>query len=240
MIVHGMIRHRRRLKRSWWIASVLLACAIPSLVAASTVPGAMRSQIRHPATRGTMLARRMASALAHQGRIEVRGSLGGPGTQVIQFLVRYQASGREFLQETGGVWDEVQIGRRRMGAVESVSLGRRLYSSTDGKHWTTGSRLIPASPLDAISINPVMAPCCVSGTTADAQVMHARSQRSRFGPVYALDYIATSATASIKGTLLLDRRTYLPRQYTEYSDAPRLRGRFTLTFGGRFTIQAPH
>ena len=239
MIGHQVIRRSNRLKLSSHAAALLLACAVPSVAAASTPVGGTHLGSRRPTTRAMALAQRMEFALLRQGHIEVRGSLRAPGGQVVQFLVRYQAAGREFLQETGGVWNEVEIGKRRLRAVESVSLGRRLYSSTDGTHWTAGSRLVPASALDAISINPVMAPCCVSGTTADAQVMNARSLHSQFGPVYALDYIATSPTASIKGTLLVDQRTYLPRKYTEYSDSPRLRGQFTLTFGGKFTIRAP-
>jgi hypothetical protein len=181
----------------------------------------------------------MATALLRQKRIEVKGRLDGPGRQTIQYLVRYQAGAREYLQETGGVWDEVEIKGQRSRGLRAVSVGKQLYSSTDGKHWIRGSRLTPPSALDTISINPAMAPCCVPGRTAAAQVTNAGLRSSPFGRVYALDYIATSSSASIKGTMLVDARSFLPRRYTEYSRTPAMSGAFDLTYGGNFNIDAP-
>jgi len=57
--------------------------------------------------------------------------------------------------------------------------------------------------------------------------------------VYALDYVTTSNSGSIKGTLLVDARSFLPRQYTEYSRTPAMSGSFVLTYGGAFNIAAP-
>jgi hypothetical protein len=190
-------------------------------------------------TRGAVLAQKMAAALSRQSRIEVRGQLNGPGRQTVQYLVRYQAQAREYLQETGGMWNQVQVGNKRLNGLRAVSVGRRLYSSTDGRHWMRGSRLVPPSALDTISINPVMAPCCLPGKTAAAQVTNAGLRASRFGRVYALDYIATSSSASIKGTLLIDARSFLPRRYTEYSQTPAISGTFNLTYGGVFQINPP-
>jgi hypothetical protein len=190
-------------------------------------------------TWGVVLAQRMAAALSRQSHIQVEGRLVGPGRQTVQYLVRYQAKAREYLQETGSMWNQVQVGNQRLRGLRAVSVGKRLYSSTDGKHWMRGSRLVPPSALDTISINPVMAPCCVPGKTAAAQVTNSGLRSSPFGRVYALDYTTTSASASIKGTLLIDARSFLPRRYTEYSRTPAISGTFVLTYGGAFSISAP-
>lgn len=217
-----------------------LVLVSPSIGSASPAGRQLNSHHARPGiSRGAVLARRMVSALSHQSHIEVKGHLDGPGRQTVQYLVRYQADAREYLQETGGMWNQVQIGNRRLQGLRTVSVGKRLYSSTDGKHWMRGSRLVPPSALDTISINPVMSPCCVPGKTAAAQVTNGVLRTSRFGKVYALDYITTSTNSSIKGTLLIDARTFLPRRYTEFSQTPAIKGAFVLTYGGSFRINAP-
>jgi hypothetical protein len=219
---------------------VSLALFTPSLAsAAPTGRGANPRSTGTGAMRGAILAQRMATALGRQSHVEVKGQLSGPGRQTVQYLVRYQAQGREYLQETGAMWNQVQVGKKRLSGLRAVSVGKRLYSSTDGKHWLRGSRLVPPSALDTISISPVMAPCCVPGKTAAAQVTNGGLRASPFGRVYALNYIATSSIASIKGTLLIDARSFLPRRYTEYSQTPPISGTFVLRYGGAFQINAP-
>jgi hypothetical protein len=46
-------------------------------------------------------------------------------------------------------------------------------------------------------------------------------------------------TATIRGTVIVDTRSYLPLEYTETSRAPALTGTFTLSYGGTFTINEP-
>src|SRR5947209_11569142 len=152
--------------------------------------------------RGATLAHRMTSALYRQGRIEVRGHLDGPGRQSVKYLVRYQAKGREYMQETGGMWTQVQVGHERLEGLRAIAVGKTLYTSTDGSHWMRGARLNPPSALDTLSINPAMAPCCVPGKTASTQVTNLGVRSSSFGKVYALGYRTTSINASIVGTLL--------------------------------------
>lgn len=222
------------------VVIVSLALFAPSLVsAAPAVRGAEARATGSSSLRGAVLAQRMAAALIRQSRIEVRGQLSGPGRQTVQYLVRYQAQGREYLRETGALWNQVQVGHKRLNGLRAVSVGKRLYSSTDGKHWLRGSRLIPPSALDMISINPVMAPCCVPGNIAAAQVTNGGLRTSQFGRVYALHYIATSSSVSINGTLLIDARSFLPRRYTEYCRTPSITGTFVLTYGGAFQINPP-
>lgn len=190
-------------------------------------------------TRGSMLAQHMATALNRQTRIEVSGHLDGPGRQSVNYLFRYQASAREYLQESGGIWNQVQVDHQRLQGLRAVSIGKALYSSTDGRHWMRGSRLVAPSALDAISINPAMAPCCVPGKTVSVQVQDAGLRSSRFGKVYALNYRAMSISATIDGTLLVDARTFLPRRYTERCKSMGLTGAFVLTYGGTFNIKSP-
>jgi hypothetical protein len=196
-------------------------------------------RVLRPLTRGTVLAQRMARALYRQSHVEVRGHLVGPGNQSVTYLVRYQAKGREYLQETGGMWNHVQVGGRRLQGLRAIAVGKTMYSSTDGKHWIRAARLVPPSALDTISINPALAPCCLPGKTASSQVKNMGVQSSPFGKVYALNYRTTSTNASIKGTLLIDTRTFLPRRYTEYCQSMGLTGTFVLTYGGSFSIDAP-
>jgi hypothetical protein len=190
-------------------------------------------------TRGAVLAQRMALALGRQSHIEIRGHLDGPGPQSVKYLVRYQATGREYMHETGGVWNQVQVGHHRLQGLQVITVAKTVFSSTDGKHWMRAARLVPPSALDAISINPAMAPCCLPGKTASSQVSNMGLKSSPFGKVYALTYRTLSINASIKGTLLIDARSYLPRQYTENCPSLGLRGTFALTFGGSFSINAP-
>lgn len=186
-----------------------------------------------------MLAHRMAAALYRQARIEVSGHLDGPGRQSVRYLFRYQKGAREYLQETGGIWNQVQVDHQRLQGLRAVSIGKTLYSSTDGRHWMRGTRLIAPSALDAISINPAMAPCCLPGKTVSVQVQIAGTRSSQFGKVYALNYRAMSISASIDGTLLVDSRTLLPRRYTERCKSMGLTGTFVLTYGGTFNISSP-
>jgi hypothetical protein len=190
-------------------------------------------------TRGSVLAQRMAAALERQTHIEARGHLDGPGAQSVQYLVRYQANGREYMHETGGVWNQVQVGHKRLQGLQIIAVAKTVFSSTDGKHWLRAARLAPPSALDAISINPAMAPCCLPGKTANSQVTNMGQKSSRFGRVYALNYRATSINASIKGTLLVDSHSFLPREYTENCQSLSLKGTFVLTYGGSFSIKAP-
>lgn len=217
-----------------------LALFSPTTVLASA-PGRQpqHSTTQLGVTRGAALAQRMAAALYRQRRIEVRGHLDGPGTQSVKYLVRYEAQGREYLQESGGMWNQVQVGHERLQGLRAIAVGKTMYTSTDGTHWIRGARLNPPSALDMISINPAMAPCCVPGKTASTQVTNLGIRSSSFGKVYALGYRTSSINASIKGTLLLDARTFLPRRYTEYCQSMGLRGTFVLTYGGSFSIKAP-
>lgn len=189
--------------------------------------------------RGAVLAQRMATALIRQSRIEVQGHLDGPGPQSVKYLMRYQASGREYMHETGGVWNQIQVGRQKMQGLQLIAVAKTVYSSTDGRHWMRAARLLPPSALDAISINPAMAPCCLPGKTVNSQVTNMGVRSSRFGKVYALDYRTVSINASIKGTLLIDARSWLPRQYTEVCQSLGIHGTFGLRFGGSFTINPP-
>lgn len=220
----------------------ILSLALVSPTSANAASGGKASlhiNARPGLIGGASLAQRMAAALSRQGRIEVRGHLDGPGSQSVKYLVRYQAQKREYMQETGGVWTQVQVGHERLEGLRAIAVGKTLYTSTDGMHWMRGSRLNPPSALDMISINPAMAPCCVPGKTASTQVKNLGVQSSRFGKVYALGYRTTTVSASIKGTLLIDTRTFLPRSYTEYCQSMGLAGTFALTYGGSFTIKAP-
>jgi hypothetical protein len=217
-----------------------LALFAPSTGSASTLgKHNQRLNTRAGPTRGAVLAQRMAVALDRQSHIEVRGHLDGPGPQSVQYLVRYQASGREYMHETGGVWNQVQVGHQRLQGLQVIAVAKTVFSSTDGKHWMRAARLVPPSALDAISINPAMAPCCLPGKTASSQVTNMGQEPSRFGRVYALNYRAMSINASIKGTLLIDTHSFLPRQYTENCQSLSLKGTFVLTYGGTFSIKAP-
>jgi hypothetical protein len=217
-----------------------LALFTPAIGTASAAGAQPRRSIAHSGlTRGTVLAGRMEAALNKQSHIEVRGHLDGPGTQSVKYLVRYEAKAREYMQETGGMWNQVQVGHERVQAFRAITVGKTVYSSTDGKHWLRGARLVPPSALDAISINPAMAPCCVSGRTVSTQVTTVGVQSSQFGKVFALKYRTMSINASIQGTILLDARTFLPRRYTEYCQSMGLEGTFDLTYGGSFSIDAP-
>ena len=229
-------------KGSMYKQAFILSLALfnPASVAAASVGGHPQKVDAHSGlTRGAALAQQMSAALYRQSRIEVRGHLDGPGSQSVKYLVRYQAQGREYMQETGGMWNQVQVGHERLQGLRAIAVGKDLYTSTDGTHWRRGTRLNPPSALDVISINPAMAPCCVPGKTASTQVTNLGVQTSPFGKVYALGYRTTSVNASIKGTLLIDARTFLPRRYTEFCPSMGLSGTFVLTYGGSFTIKAP-
>jgi hypothetical protein len=188
---------------------------------------------------GVAVARRMTAALLSQARVQVRGRMSAPGSQAVSYLLRYQAKGREYLEETGGAWSQVQIGKRHLTGLQAVSVGKLVYTTTDGTHWMKGSRLTPPTPLDVISLNPANAPCCVpsNGTAASVSNLGVRAWHAR--QVYRLSYTASSVTATIRGTVIVDTRSYLPLEYTETSRAPALTGTFTLSYGGTFTINEP-
>ncbi len=222
------------------LAALALTLGIP---ASNHVAGTYTMQLqsaRQPAPlTGQQIARRMVKALKAVARVQVTGSLTSPHGMTDHYVLRYEATAREYVQETGGMWAHVQVGNRTLTGLQSISIGTKLYSSTDGKHWLSGIRMSRPTALDAISVNPVMAPCCVSGPIASAHVQYVGIKNSPYGRVYALQYQATSMTASIYGTLLVDSKTYHPLQYSEYSRQVDEQGAFTITYGGSFHIEPP-
>ncbi|HEX6506652.1 MAG TPA: hypothetical protein VF221_03380 [Chloroflexota bacterium] len=222
--------------------SIILAAvfAIPSAALAAAPTSHQRSGkavIKQLAA--TTIAARMSRALQGEARVEVRGSTVGPGKQTVTYLMRYQAGAREFLQESGGVWSHVQVGKQALTGLRAVSIGKVVYSTVDGSHWMRASRTTPPSALDVISINPANAPCCVTRHGSAAQVWNAGRQSWHARSVYALGYITTSVNASIRGTLLVDPQSFRPLQYTESSKLPAMTGTFSLSYGGSFSINRP-
>ncbi len=194
----------------------------------------------HP-SKAAGVAQRMAEALSAQTRIQVRGTTVGPGALKTSYLMRYQSAAKESLSQMGGPWSQVRVGDKGMAGVRSVTIGHKVFTSMDGRHWFRSSRGDMPRPLDALSLNVANAPCCVpANRSASVKVTDGGTTRWRGGRVDRLGFTCVAEGYLVTGTVLIDPRSYLPLQYTQKTAMPKMRGSFVLSYGGTFSISEPH
>jgi hypothetical protein len=186
------------------------------------------------------LSQRMVHALEGQRRIVVRGWTQGPGLLKTRYLMRYLAIGRESMVQTGGPWGQVQVHGKPIGTVSAIYIGKHAFTSMDGQHWYRTSRSVPPRALDVISLNIANTPCCVPDWKGSSvKLTDGGTRHWRGATVHALRFSCLANGYAVAGTLLLDRRTFLPLRYVQKTRIPKVSGTFTLSYGGSFTIAAP-
>jgi hypothetical protein len=191
--------------------------------------------------RAAKIAVRMSRALQAQSRIQVRGTTVGPGTMKTSYLMRYQFRARESMSQIGGPWGQVRVGDHSVDGVRSVTIGHKVFTSMDGRHWFQSSRGDVPGPLDALSLNVANAPCCVSGDrSASVKVSNAGTTRWHGVHVRRLSFSCMAEGYVLTGSVLIDPHSYLPLQYTQKTAMPKMRGNFVISYGGNFSISEPH
>jgi hypothetical protein len=189
---------------------------------------------------GKLLGQRMVQALSRETRIQVQGTLAARGSKAAQYLLRYQASGRESLTVTGGTFARVQVGNHSLTGVRTISIGRTTFRSFDGSHWVRLSGTPTPSPLDALSLNGGDVPCCAAYDKRVRVHLVNNGLTSRHGTrVYVLAFRRGAGNQFLTGTVILNAGTYLPLSYTETLQPSASQGTFTLTYGGTFEIRTP-
>jgi hypothetical protein len=183
----------------------------------------------------------MSHALQAQTRIQVRGTTIGPGSMKTSYLMRYQFRNRESMSQIGGPWGQVRVGNRIVGGVRSVTIGHRVFTSMDGRHWFQSSRGDVPGPLDALSLNVANAPCCVSGDrSVSVKVSNAGTTQWHGTRVHRLSFSCVAEGYLFTGRVLIDTHSYLPLQYTQKTAMPKMNGKFVISYGGNFFISEPH
>jgi hypothetical protein len=180
----------------------------------------------------------MISALQRESRIEVHGSLKA-GRLTTSYLLQYQSGQREYLEESGGVYSHVVVGKHRIAGVRQISVGLQAYRSIDGIHWTALRRSSPPSSLDVLSLNAASAACCTGGARAGTRLGPVYSETWHDIHVYVLHFYRAVNGQVILGAVRVGRTTYLPLEYTDRTLPPAQRGSFTIHYGGHFNIKPP-
>jgi hypothetical protein len=182
----------------------------------------------------------MVRALNAQQRIQVSGLMNGPGSLKTQYVLRYEAQGKEFLSQIGGPWSQVRLPGSTVDGIKQIIIGKQAYSSMDGRHWYHTQRNATPIPLDAMSLNVANVPCCVSvAQTESLHVVDRGTSRWSGHAVRRLGFTTTAGGYLITGTVLVDTRSHLPLRYTQECKLPEMSGTFTLSYGGKFFIAAP-
>jgi hypothetical protein len=189
---------------------------------------------------GATLSGLMLASLRHSSRIELTGTLHGPGKITTHYVLRFQSPDRESVVETGGIFSRIQVNKKGSTGTRSIVLGKTLYRSLDGVHWIKGTDTVLPSVIDTLSVNGGDVPCCVAKRGTGAVHLSDGGREAWHGiRVYALEFQRTTSSYMSRGRVLVDAHSYLPVEYHETGQPPQTSGTFTFNYRSKFTIAAP-
>lgn len=191
-------------------------------------------------SRGTELAARMERALLRQTHIQVTGVLrqGALPPALIRF--RYQAPDRESVVSSGGLLARVHVANHGLRQDRKISIGKSVYRSIDGQHWTHGARASSPSPHDAMALNAAGLTCCtVPAAGSGVTVRYGGVTSTGAARAYVLYFRAVGAGSLVSTTVTVSASSYLPVGYTSTSSPPVASSTVRFDYTSPFTVTQP-
>jgi hypothetical protein len=211
----------------------LILVASPAAAHASRAPAGKAQPSRAQA-----ILVHMVSALHHVNRIQASGWAGGQGQPRTKYRLRYQATAREDYRAS--VARTKQSPATTPGDLHYILLGRTMYSRVASRWYRFRGTSTP-DPVDTLSLSSNGVFCCSpTGLRAGTIVSFKGTARGPNGPVYVIAFKSGAAAGGSFGTIYVSTGSFLPAWYTITTRPVQTTGSFSLTYGGTFTIQAPH
>jgi len=82
--------------------------------------------------------------------------------------------------------------------------------------------------------------CTATGIRPEVLLKFRGTTQQSHQSVYVIDFRSGSSLGGAFGTIYVSMRSYLPVSYTMATRPVQTFGTFTVTYGGGFTIEAPH